>query len=264
MLSTLVLLAASAALAQQPAAESSPWTPLFNGKDLSGWTTFLQKHGKNSDPDHVITIENGQIHLYKHAKQGDAVVMGYIATEREYGDYHLRLQYRWGEKTFQPRLQLKRDAGLYYHILGPDAVWPRSLQFQIQQTDVGDLLALYGLQLESTIDPRTRQADQSTYLSAAEGGEPRVLGGRGIGYQKRLPGEFEVEGWNTVEVVARGDSTTHILNGKVVNEGRKIRLVDPDQQGEPKPITKGRIALEIEAAELFFKDVEIRRLKSRE
>src|SRR4051812_39458684 len=89
------------------------WTPLFNGKDLTGWYTFLQKHGKNSDPDRVITIEDGMIRLYKHAKDRDLVVMGYIGTEKEYGDYHLRFQYRWGEKKFQPRYALKRDAGLY-------------------------------------------------------------------------------------------------------------------------------------------------------
>jgi hypothetical protein len=79
------------------------FAPLFNGRDLSGWYTFLQKHGKNSDPDRVITIEDGAIHLYKHAAEGSAVVMGYIGTEKEYGDYHLRFQYRWGAKKFQPR-----------------------------------------------------------------------------------------------------------------------------------------------------------------
>src|SRR5438105_4101510 len=80
------------------AATAERWTPLFNGRDLTGWYTFLQKHGKNQDPDHVITIEDGSIHLYKNAPEGSSVVMGYIATEKEYGDYHLRLRYRWGAK----------------------------------------------------------------------------------------------------------------------------------------------------------------------
>jgi hypothetical protein len=81
-----------------------------------------------------------------------------------------------------------------------------------------------------------------------------------MGYQKRLRGEFEVDGWNTVEVIARGDSTTHLLNGQVVNQGRNVRFVDPEHLGAPRPITRGRIALEIEAAELFFRRVEIRDL----
>ncbi len=252
------------AIADGPAGEPSKdpegWRPLFNGRDLAGWYTFLQKHGKDRDPDGIITIEDGAIHLYKDAKDGAEVVMGYIATEEEYGDYHLRLQYRWGEKKFQPRYALKRDAGLYYHILGPDAVWPRSLQFQVQQTDVGDLLALYGLQLDTWIDPKTKENDPPAFLDPEQGGEARVLGGKGIGYQGRLRGPFEVEGWNTIEIIVKGDTTTHILNGRVVNRGVNVRLVDPEKPGSVQPITRGRIALEIEAAEIFFRNVEIRDL----
>src|SRR5215211_8506660 len=73
-----------------PPRDAGGWTPIFNGRDLTGWYTFLQKHGKDSDPDRVITIEDGAIHLYKHAPDGSPVVMGYIATDREYENYHVR------------------------------------------------------------------------------------------------------------------------------------------------------------------------------
>ena len=79
------------------------WQPLFNGRDLDGWYTFLQQHGRNADPDHIIAIDDGVIHLYRDTANGSRVVLGYIATEKEYGNYHLRLQYRWGEKKFEPR-----------------------------------------------------------------------------------------------------------------------------------------------------------------
>jgi hypothetical protein len=237
------------------------WVSLFNGRDLSGWYTFLQKHGKDSDPDHVIVIEDNAIHLYKDAPEASQVVMGYIATQKEYGNYHLRFQYRWGTKKFKPRYALKRDAGLYYHLNGPDAVWPRGLQFQIEQTDVGDLLTLYGFALDTWIDPETRNNDQATFKEPEKGGQPRVLGGKGIGYQKRLPGDFEVEGWNTIEVIAKGDTTVHVLNGHVVNRGSKIRFTDPERPGSTTPVTRGRIALEIEAAEIYFRNVEIRDLE---
>jgi hypothetical protein len=253
-----MLVTGMALVGQTPAAER--WVPLFNGRDLDGWYTFLQKHGKNADPDRVITIEDGAIRLYKHAPEGSLVVMGYIATEKEYGNYHLRFQYRWRTKKFQPRYALKRDAGLYYHIIGPDAVWPKALQFQIQQTDVGDLLALYGFQLDTSIDPKTRADKEPTFQDPERGGQPRVLGGKAIGYQKRLPGDFEVEGWNTAEIIARADTTTHILNGHVVNRGQNIRFVDPENAGAARPIARGRIALEIEAAEMDFRNVEIRNL----
>jgi hypothetical protein len=255
--------ATSSVLSAPAGRADEPWIPLFNGRDLDGWYTFLQKHGKNSDPDRVITIEDGSIHLYKHAADGSHVVMGYIGTDNEYGNYHLRLQYRWGQKKFEPRFKMKRDAGLYYHILGADAVWPRALQFQIEQTNVGDLIALHGFAVDTSIDPKTRGADIPTYQNREHGGEPRVLGGRGIAYQKHLAGEFEVEGWNTAEVVARGDTTVHILNGHVVNEGRNVRLADPEKPGTSRPIMGGRIALEIEAAEIYFRNVELQNLKTK-
>jgi hypothetical protein len=236
------------------------WIPLFNGRNLEGWYTFLQKHGKNSDPDRVIAIEDGAIHLYKDAADGSPVVMGYIGTEKEFGNYHLRLQYRWGTKKFEPRYKLKRDAGLYYHILGPDAVWPRSLQCQIEQTNVGDLIALHGMTVDTWIDPKTEKAEIPTYQDPKEGGRERVMGKGGIAYQKHLAGTFEVDGWNTVEVIARGDTTVHILNGQVVNQGRNVRLVDAVKPGTSQPITRGRIALEIEAAEIYFRNVELRDL----
>jgi hypothetical protein len=259
---TAALAVAAAGLGQEPGpAKADGFIPLFNGRDLTGWTTFLQKHGKNADPDRIITIEDGAIHLYKHAADRDTVVMGYIATEKEYGNYHLRVQFRWGAKKFQPRYALKRDAGIYYHILGPDAVWPRALQFQVEQTNVGDLIALYGFQLDSWVDPKTRSEAMPTFLDKDQGGEPRVLGGKGISYQKHAAGDVEREGWNTAEVIAKGDTVTHILNGKVVNRGVGVRLVDPEHPDAPaKPITRGRIALEIEAAEIEFRNVEIRRL----
>ena len=100
-----------------------------------------------------------------------------------------------------------------------------------------------------------------TFLDKDQGGEPRVLGGKGISYQKHAAGDVERDGWNTAEVIAKGDTVTHILNGKVVNRGVGVRLVDPEHPDAPaKPITRGRIALEIEAAEIEFRNVEIRRL----
>ena len=261
MLVSLSCLIAAAGLAFAPPEDSGDWTPLFNGKDLTGWYTFLQEHGRNSDPDGIIVIDDGAIHLYKNVPDRTKVVMGYIGTEKEYGDYHLRLQYRWGDKKFEPRYALKKDAGLYYHVTGPDAVWPRGLQYQIEETNVGDLIALFGMKLDTSIDPRTKDVkspDYPTFLPIDRGGEARILGLKGIDYQHRLAEVPEREGWNDVEVIAAGDTITHLLNGRVVNRGSAVRFDDPKAPGKPVPLTRGRIALEIEAAELWFRNVEIR------
>ncbi len=234
------------------------WTPLFNGRDLSGWYTFLQKHGKNSDPERVITVEDGMIRLYRNAPEASEVVMGYIGTEKEYGDYHLRLEFRWGTKKFKPRYELKRDAGLYYHIIGPDAVWPTALQFQIEQTNVGDLITLHGYAIDSWVDPKTKAEAMPTFLPPERGGVEKKLGGKGISYQKHLAGDLERDGWNKVEIIVAGGTVTHLLNGHVINRGRGLTFTDPRGDGKPRVIEKGRIALEIEAAEIDYRNVEIR------
>ena len=72
---------------------------------------------------------------------------------------------------------------------------------------------------------------------------------------------YERDGWNTAEIITRGDASTPILNGRVVSKGTGVRLVDPDKPGAPRPVTRGRIALEIEAAELCFRNVELRMIE---
>jgi len=86
---------------------------------------------------------------------------------------------------------------------------------------------------------------------------PRILGGSGIAYQKHLAGEFEREGWNIAEIIAKGDTTVHVLNGTVVNRGKTCGYATPMIRKWSKPVTRGRIALEIEAAEMDFRKVEI-------
>ena len=59
---------------------------------------------------------------------------------------------------------------------GPDAVWPTRLQFQVEETNVGDLIALYGFQLDTTIDPKTRSEKMPTFLDGPQGGQSHVHG----------------------------------------------------------------------------------------
>lgn len=247
-------------------APSAGWELLFNGRDLTGWHIFLQEHGKDRDPDGIVAIENGMIHLYKNAVPSSRVLMGYISTDKEWSDYHLRLEFKWGEKKFEPRLALPRDAGLYYHITGHDAVWPRSLQYQIQERDVADLIALYGVQCDSWFDAakggQATAEDMKEFLDPMDGGTPVVQGGAGLAYQKRR-GMYELEGWNTAELIVRGTSTTYVLNGKMVNRVENIRLVDPADPKKSTPLSRGRIALEIEAAEIFYRNIEIRSLEEK-
>jgi putative membrane-bound dehydrogenase-like protein len=270
---TFVLLVAFALSAASYAADPIPpstrgaeseWVRLFNGKDLTGWFSFLQKHGRDSDPDHVITIEDGAIHAYKGARNGSEVVMGYIGTAQSFSDYHLRLQYKWGKNQFKPRFALKPDAGIYYHHVTENVVWPQALQFQVELNGVGDLLTVGLIQVDTTIDPGAKRSDWQEYLPSDQGGVFYTTGtGSKVTYTRKLA-NHEQDGWNTLDLICKSDSAAHLVNGYIVNRCAGIRQRSPTDPDAWIPLTSGRILLEFEATEVFYRDIEIRPLGPKE
>src|SRR5438045_2075945 len=82
---------------------------LFNGKDLTNFYAWLgapakggKPYGKNNDPEKVFTVENGMIRV-------SGKVFGGLITEKEYENYHLLVEFKWGEKTWPPREKAARD-----------------------------------------------------------------------------------------------------------------------------------------------------------
>lgn len=71
--------------------------PLFNGKNFDGFDILLEKHGLNNDPDKVFQVEKGVLHI-----SGEE--FGGLVTQKEYGNYYLRAEFRWGEKMYPPRM----------------------------------------------------------------------------------------------------------------------------------------------------------------
>ena len=68
----------------------------------------------------------------------------------------------------------------------------------------------------------------------------------------------EHKGWNTVEVLVRGNDATHIVNGKVNNRATKIEQMLDNRW---VPLTRGKIALQLEYAEVYYRNVEIKELE---
>ena len=227
---------------------SSGWEPLFNGSDLSGWYSYLPSKGKNNDPEGVFRAENGVIHILGVENKGTRE-FGYLATEKSYRNYHLRLEYRWGEARFAPRDRSKRDSGVVYHVSGPDKVWPQGVEYQIQEGDTGDFWLLGGSTLTTTV------------VSAAPK-EPQFAA-NGVPYQSRS-GRFvriakdqthERAGWNTVDIIVQGNTAIHMINGVVNNRAYSLHTPGGGD------LDSGKILLQAEGAEVFYRNVEIRPLE---
>ena len=117
------------------------------------WYRFLPSTGRNADPVGVFKLVNGQLHVLDIPVTNDFQEFGYVATTRDYSNYHLRLRYRWGDKRFVPRASEKRDSGVLYHVVGPDLIWPRSVECQIQEGDTGDIFLVDGTGATTTVSP---------------------------------------------------------------------------------------------------------------
>lgn len=256
---TLVTPPAHAAGPGEPA-PAADWRPLFNGQNFDGWYRFFQKSDRDTDPHRVITIEDGALHAYAHDRNGAEVVMGYLGTKESHANYHLRLKYKWGKNQFKPRYLYKPDAGVYFHHVGADAVWPEALQCQVELNGVGDLITAGPIRVDTTIDPKTHTNDWQEHLPASEGGVPYTTAGKGITYTRKHTNP-ERDGWNTIDLICQGDQAAILVNGTLVNRCSKIQI----RQGDAwTPLTQGRILLEFEASEMWYRDIAIRNLEESE
>src|SRR5205823_10686683 len=112
--------------------------PLFNGKDLTGLHTWLKGSGRE-DPKKVFTVHDGLLHV-----SGDG--NGYVATDKAYRDYRVVVEYKWGQRTDGGTYV--RNSGILLHATGPDGgangTWMASIECQLAQGCVGDLIAIRG------------------------------------------------------------------------------------------------------------------------
>ena len=165
----LISVAGTGQVVKKPAGSVLPKTiHLFNGKNLDGWYTFLRKSGRGKDSQHVFSVVRGMIRI----GGGD---WGCITTEKEYGNYRLVAEFKWGGKTFAPRLSNARDCGLLLHSQGPDGgsqgIWMRSIECQIIEGGTGDFIVVGdssdSFQLTTTI-AKEKTDDSYVYLPGGD------------------------------------------------------------------------------------------------
>ena len=224
------------------------WTPLLDAS-LSRFYRWLPSHGRNSDPEGIFKMEGNVLHILGIPETGKPKDFGYVATLDEVRDYRLRLDQKWGTRTFPPRKNQPRDSGLLYHLAPPDEIWPRCIEFQIQEHSVGDTWLLSGTGLTTTV--ANLHASPPTFDPLGQ--DVSLEGGQLI-----KSGEPEsLTGWNTLELIASGRDSVNIVNGKRVNAA--IDLETNPGSGWVS-LRQGRIALQAEGAEVFYRNVQIRPL----
>ena len=255
---TALALSLGLAAAPAPARAQSPGQPLlkFNGKDLTGFYTYLHDH-KYEDPDGVVKVVDGEIRV-------SGKELGGFITREAYENYRLVVEWRWTGETHPPREKKARDSGILLHCIGADGSygghWMESMECQLIEGGSGDFIvvSVKGGEPLSLSAHVKKESDGQWYYTPDGSGELRAFAagrinwwGRQVGWKDEVGfrGDKDVEKpvgeWNTMEVVCDGDTITNILNGKVVNVGVKSSL------------TRGKITFQSEFAGIAFRRIEI-------
>jgi hypothetical protein len=260
------LLFVAACVMTGPATEPSvsPITPRevirpFNGKDFSGLYMWLKKTGRE-DPRHVFRVEDGMIRC-------GAEDMGYLATKDAYQNFHLSVEYKWGAKSTTDKYV--RNSGVLLHGVGPDGsqngVWMTAIECQLAQGCEGDLIVIPGKQTDGKLFPATVSSTTSVAEDGRtrwdKGGKPTAYSGKQFWWSKHEPffkelidtrGKDDVASplgeWTKVECVCSGKRITIKINGITVNECYDAHPA------------AGKILLQTEGHEIYFRNFEIRPL----
>jgi len=217
------------------------WVRPLADDALAGWETLFPEGGLGttfeivsrtnaSDAERMVEIEGGEIRILYDWNETEAPY-GYLLSNASYSSYDLELEYRWGERKFAPRLDQPRDSGLLLHVRDDSQVWPRCIEYQVMENDTGTCYKIGRTEAVTMRDGEPVDSDPTARAPRWE--------------------NHEVDAWNHCRVEVRGDGARYFLNGHLVNEFTGFRA-----GGEP--LDSGRIGLQIEAAEVTFRNVRIR------
>jgi hypothetical protein len=269
----LLLPLASGGMAAEIAVRPDRMVHLFDGKSLAAFTTWLVDSHRE-DPLRVFTVVDRVDGAPAIRISGER--WGGLVTREAYRDYRLVVEFRWGLATWGERTIAARDSGVLVHAQGRDGntgadgngPWMRSVEAQVIEGGVGDFILVAGFDAEGRklaprMTARSRKDRDGEPVFDPRGAEQEFSDerinwfGRDEDWQDRIGfrGRQDVESpygeWTRLEVIADGDHLTNVVNGKVVNEGTRSSL------------REGRIILQSEGAEIYFRRVDVEPLPVR-
>lgn len=236
---------------------SEDWRPLFNGKNLDGWTPKITGHELGVNFGNTFRVEEGLLKV-SYDKYGDfGGQFGHLFSKQAFSHYRVRIEYRFvGDQCKGGPGWAVRNSGLMFHCQPPkdmrkDQEFPVSIEAQfLGGTGKGERptnnLCTPGTNVVLGKDLVTRHCTNSK--SKTYHGDQWVVA------------EIEVHGSGLVK---------HIVNGEVVLEYEQPQL-DPKDADAAKIIQarggkllleEGYLALQAESHPVEFRKVEIMVLK---
>lgn len=181
---------------------------LFNGKDLSGWKSVSTREGTSMED--VWSVEDG-ILVCKGQPNG------YIRTMADYTNYVLKLDWR-----FSPVTKKGGNGGVLLRMIGPDKVWPRSVEAQLQHRNAGDFWNIGEFPMRVVRERTSGRNTKKTHMAERPLGE-----------------------WNEYEIIVNRGDVILKVNGETLNRAWDVQEVP------------GKICLQSEGAEIHFRNIRL-------
>ncbi|MEY4538278.1 MAG: hypothetical protein RLZZ306_35 [Bacteroidota bacterium] len=266
---TLILLILSIPTFAPKKAETKDWTPIFNGKDLSGWDIKISGQPLNDNYKNTFRVEDGMMRIMYDQYQNFEDKYGHIYFKKPYSYYIVRFKYRFqGNQTPGGASWNVRNSGIMLHSQSAQSMtyeqtFPMSLEMQLLgglgkgERHTGNLCSP-GTQvyMKGSLRPaHCIDSDSKTY---------------------------DGDQWVDAEAIVLGDSVVHhVINGDTVLTYNKTQIgggfVD-DRQGwgiakmddatietwkkkDGMPLKSGYIAMQAESHPIDFKNIEVLNLE---
>lgn len=234
-------------------APTEKWIPLFNGKNLRGWTAKIYHHETGDNYGNTFRAEEGMIKVRYDQYDQFNNRYGHLFYNKPYSYFKLRFDYRFtGIWRKDAPSYTEINSGVMYHSQSPTSIlkeqdWPISVEFQL----------LGGLS-DGKARPTGNMCSPGTDVVFNGRIDPRHC----ISSSSKT---YYGDQWVHAELIVLGDSlVTHIINGDTVLRYSKPQIgggvangYDPAIKIDGKLLKQGYIGLQSEGQEIDFKNIEL-------
>ncbi|HTN73922.1 MAG TPA: DUF1080 domain-containing protein [Pirellulaceae bacterium] len=232
------------------------WIPLFNGKNLDGWTPKIKGHALGENFGNTFRVEDGLLKVGYDKYTNFDGQFGHLFYKEPFSNYRLRLEYRFvGEQAKGGPGWAFRNSGVMIHGEKPETMekdqeFPASIEVQLlggngKQARTTSNLCTPGTNV--VMDGKLITQHCINSKSKTHHGDEWVIA------------ELEVHGSKVIK---------HWLDGEVVLEYNEPQLDDRDAHSKEllktvgeKLLSGGTISLQSESHPIEFRKVEILPLK---
>lgn len=239
-------------------AEDPKWIPLFNGKDLSGWTIKIAKRPLGENFANTFRVEDGILKVSYDGYEKFDQQYGHLFTNLAYSHYILRMEYRFtGTMMADAPKYVNLNSGVMLHAQPPQSMrfdqgFPSSLEMQFLADEGKGPRPTGNLCTPGT---HVEMAGQLFTKHIAKSSSPT----------------FPAEEWVRAEMEVRGhDEIIHRINGVEVLRYQHP-VLDPactiapasdiTAAGGDVKLGYGHIALQAEGQPVWFRKIELMSLE---